>query len=275
MGHPACRRCPGQRLPAPVCRAAAQRRTAPRVAYSTTPLNAGTPAGAVKRCPTFIPFSPSAAVSASQLSASVPGAGAVKCCVADRCPRKCARLICRIFRKLAKPAFALSSCDVPVVGAREKALHNADDAFATAARFNSPLARDRWRPGEPTVGRRGEHPWRIPGRYLGAHLRPRAEAHLHRDRLAVAFLEFSWHEPRRNTWTGGDRLPHFFRRAGDFEFGVPSTGVRTASCFTLMTVAPWEWISAVAGTPRAPVDARGRRGWMHRGTSKRALRWPR
>src|SRR5712672_81056 len=43
--------------------------------YSATPLSAGTPAGAVQRCPTLKPFSPNAAVSVSQASASVPATG--------------------------------------------------------------------------------------------------------------------------------------------------------------------------------------------------------
>src|SRR5262245_26797398 len=45
------------------------------VQYSATPPNAGTPAGAVHRCPTFRPFTPTAAVSDSQASASVPATG--------------------------------------------------------------------------------------------------------------------------------------------------------------------------------------------------------
>ena len=44
---------------------------------STTPPSAGTPAGAVQRCPALTPFSPNAAVSVSQASASVPAAGAM------------------------------------------------------------------------------------------------------------------------------------------------------------------------------------------------------
>ena len=59
--------------------------------YSTTPLSAGTPAGAVQRCPTLKPFSPNAAVSVSQASASVPAAGAIHCIIAERWPRKCVR----------------------------------------------------------------------------------------------------------------------------------------------------------------------------------------
>src|SRR5438552_7221901 len=45
---------------------------------STTPLSAGTPAGAVQRWPALTPFSPNAAVSVSQASASVPAAGATR-----------------------------------------------------------------------------------------------------------------------------------------------------------------------------------------------------
>ena len=46
---------------------------------------------AQKRCPTLKPFTPNAAVSASQASASVPVAGAVTCMIAERCPLKCLR----------------------------------------------------------------------------------------------------------------------------------------------------------------------------------------
>jgi len=56
--------------------------------------------------------------------------------------------------------------------------------------------------------------------------------------------------------------------------GVPGTSTSTwterrpeASFFTLM-MAPWDRISAAEGAPRPPGDARGRRGRIHRGTSK-------
>ena len=54
-------------------------------------VSAGTPAGAVQRCPALTPFSPNAAVSVSQASASVPAAGAIHCIIAERWPRKCVR----------------------------------------------------------------------------------------------------------------------------------------------------------------------------------------
>src|SRR5262249_49590569 len=57
------------------------------VTYSATPLSAGTPAGAVRRCPTLKPFSPNAVVSASQASASGPAAGAIHFIIAERWPR--------------------------------------------------------------------------------------------------------------------------------------------------------------------------------------------
>ena len=57
----------------------------------TTPLSVGTPAGAVQRCPALTPFSPNAAVSVSQASASVPAAGAIHCIIAECWPRKCVR----------------------------------------------------------------------------------------------------------------------------------------------------------------------------------------
>ena len=59
--------------------------------YSATPLSAGTPAGAVQRCPTSTPFSPSAAVSVAQACAAVPATGAMTCMIAERWPRKCVR----------------------------------------------------------------------------------------------------------------------------------------------------------------------------------------
>src|SRR6266700_4913721 len=59
------------------------------VTYSATPLKAGTPAGAVERCPTLKPFSPNAAVSVSQASASVPATGAMNCMIARFAMRLC------------------------------------------------------------------------------------------------------------------------------------------------------------------------------------------
>lgn len=47
-------------------------------------LSAGTPAGAVQRSPTLKPFTPNAAVSVSQASASVPATGATNCLIAER-----------------------------------------------------------------------------------------------------------------------------------------------------------------------------------------------
>ena len=51
----------------------------------------GVSAGAVQRWPALTPFSPSAAVSASQASASDPAAGAIHCIIAERWPRKWVR----------------------------------------------------------------------------------------------------------------------------------------------------------------------------------------
>src|SRR5262249_41156820 len=53
--------------------------------------DAGTPAGAVHRCPTLTPFTPTAAVSDSQASASVPATGTTNCMIVERWPRKWVR----------------------------------------------------------------------------------------------------------------------------------------------------------------------------------------
>src|SRR5207244_12716455 len=41
--------------------------------------------------------------------------------------------------------------------------------------------------------------------------------------LPAALVDLSGHEPGRNTWTGGEGLPHFLRRAGGFEFDLDGT----------------------------------------------------
>src|SRR5271165_547892 len=124
-------------------------------------------------------------------------------------------------QETSQSAFGAFQLVVPIVRAGEKALDNADDADASPARFNAPLVRDRRRAGEP--GLRGEHPGRIPGRYLRANLHTRAETQLHRDGLPVTLLELSRHEPGRDTRPGCDGLPDFLRRAGDLEFDLDRT----------------------------------------------------
>src|SRR3989442_4409148 len=102
-------------------------------------------------------------------------------------------------------------------------MDNADDADPSSARFNAPLGRDRRRARGPAVCLLGEDPGRIPGRHHGVWLNARTEVELHCDGLPVAFLDLSWHELGRNTWTGGEGLPHFLRRVGDFEFDPNGT----------------------------------------------------
>src|ERR1700685_1318658 len=74
--------------------------------------------------------------------------------------------------------------------------------------------------------------------------------------------------------TNQDEIPGPVAMACQTSSGVPGTSTSTwterrpdASFFTLMT-APWDGISAAEGAPRLPGDARGRRGRIHRGTSK-------
>src|SRR6202041_2764549 len=77
-----------------------------------------------------------------------------------------------------------------------------------------------------------------------------------------------------STGTNQDEIPGPVAMACQTSSGVPGTSTSTwterrpdASFFTLMT-APWDGISAAEGAPRLPGDARGRRGRIHRGTSK-------
>src|SRR5260370_1249593 len=102
-------------------------------------------------------------------------------------------------------------------------MDNADVADPSSARFNAPLGRDRRRARGPAVCLLGENPGRIAGRHHGAYLNARTEVVLHCDGLPVALVDLRWHEPGRNTWTGGEGLPHFLRRAGDFEFDLNGT----------------------------------------------------
>src|SRR5207248_2855445 len=110
----------------------------------------------------------------------------------------------------------------PVVRAGEEAMHHADDADASRARFDAPLVRDGRRTA-PAFALRGKHPRRVPGRHDGTGLHARAEVQRHRNGLPVALLERSRHEPGRNTRPGGDGLPDFLRRAGDLDFDLDRT----------------------------------------------------
>src|SRR5438067_122300 len=124
----------------------------------------------------------------------------------------------------ARPAgFGAFQLIVPVVRAGEEAMHHADDAEASAARFDGPLVRDGRRARAPALALRGKPPRRIPGRHGGTGLHARAEVQRHRNGLAVALLELSRHEPGRNTRPGGDGLPDFLRRAGDLDFDLDRT----------------------------------------------------
>src|SRR6266567_2605796 len=91
-------------------------------------------------------------------------------------------------------------------------MDNTDDADPSCARFNAPLG-----------CLRRECPGPIEGRDLGAYFNARTEVVIHCDGLPVALLDVSWHEPGRNTWTGGEGLPHFLRGAGGFEFDLNGT----------------------------------------------------
>src|SRR5260221_6969839 len=102
-------------------------------------------------------------------------------------------------------------------------MDNADDADPSSARFNAPLGRDRRRARGPTGCLLGEYPGRIAGRHHGAYFNARTEGVLHCHGLPVALVDLGWHEPGRNTWTGGEGLPDFLRRAGDFEFDQNGT----------------------------------------------------
>src|SRR4029077_6405546 len=56
-----------------------------------------------------------------------------------------------------------------------------------------------------------------------------AERQFHGDGLPALLLDLGRHEPGRNTGPGGDGLPDFLRRAGDFELGLQGTA--TGSLF--------------------------------------------
>src|SRR6266571_625390 len=111
---------------------------------------------------------------------------------------------------------------VPVVGAGEEAIHHADEAHTTRARFDAPLGCDGRR-ATPALALRGKHPRRIPGRHGRTGLQARAEIKRHRDGLSVALFELCRHEPGRDTRPGGDGLPDFLRRAGDLDFDLDRT----------------------------------------------------
>src|SRR5438105_1415759 len=102
-------------------------------------------------------------------------------------------------------------------------MDNADDADTSCARFNAPLGRHRRRVRRPAACLLREYPGLIAGRHHGAYFNARTEVVLHRDGLPFALLDLGWHEPGRNTWTGGEGLPHFLRRAGGFEFDLNGT----------------------------------------------------
>src|SRR5437660_2840811 len=102
-------------------------------------------------------------------------------------------------------------------------MDDADDADPACARFNAPLGRHRRRARGPAVCLLGEDPGRIAGRHHGAYFHARTEVVVHCDGLPVALLDVGWHEPGRNTGTGGEGLPHFLRRAGDVEFDLHET----------------------------------------------------
>src|SRR5580658_10439524 len=74
--------------------------------------------------------------------------------------------------------------------------------------------------------------------------------------------------------TNQDEIPGPVAMARQTSSGVPGTSTSTwterrpeASFFTLM-MAPWDRISGAEGAPRPPGDGPGRRGRIHRGTSK-------
>src|SRR5437899_10396223 len=102
-------------------------------------------------------------------------------------------------------------------------MDNADDADPSSARFNAPLGRHRRRVRCPAVCLLREAPGRIPGRHHRVYFNARTEVVLHCDGLPAALVDLSGHEPGRNTWTGGEGLPHFLRRAGGFEFDLNGT----------------------------------------------------
>src|SRR5881394_1088819 len=102
-------------------------------------------------------------------------------------------------------------------------MDNADDADPSCARFNAPLGRDRRRARCHAVSLLGECPGPIGGRYHGAYVHTRTEVVRHGDGLPGALLDLGGYQPGRNTWTGGEGLPHLLRRAGDFELNLNGT----------------------------------------------------
>src|SRR5258706_1966394 len=167
------------------------------------------------------PFSPSAAVSVSHASASVPATGVTNCMSVERWPRTCEidHQGAQEPREYELGAFELV---VPFVRAREQAVDDADDTHATRARFNAPLGGEGRR-DTPAFALRGKRPRRIPRRQRRTRLHARAELQLHRNRLPALLLHLARYEPGRNPRPGGDGAPDFLRRAGDFEFDLDGT----------------------------------------------------
>src|SRR5206468_1512689 len=88
--------------------------------------------------------------------------------------------------------------------------------------------RHRRRARGDAVSRLREAARRIPSRHHRAYLHARTEVVIHRHGLPVALVDVGGHEPGRDAWTGGERLPHFLRRAGGFELDRNRTSVSTA-----------------------------------------------
>src|SRR5437773_5569396 len=162
--------------------------------YSSSPLSAGTPAGAVQRCPTLKAFQsqcrgqrfPGLRFGSRDTRHELHDRGALAAEVREIDPQGAEE---------AGPAgFSAFKLVVPVVRAGEEAIHHTDEAHTTRARFDAPLGCDGRRPA-PALALPGKHPRRIPGRYGGTGLHARAEVHRHRDRLPVLFLELRRHEP--------------------------------------------------------------------------------
>src|SRR5437879_11304760 len=102
-------------------------------------------------------------------------------------------------------------------------MEKAYDADPSSPRLNEPLRRARRCARCHAVSLLREEVGPIVGRHLGADVHARTEVVRHGDRLPVALLDLSGHEPGRNTRAGGEGLPHFLRRAGDFEFDLNGT----------------------------------------------------
>ena len=156
---------------------------------------------------------------------------------------------------------------VPVVGAGEEAMHHADEAHATRARFDAPLGCDGRRASpSPRPARQTSAADPRPSRQNGTPCPGRSSSV-----TATGFPSRS----SNSAGTNQDEMPGPVAMACQTSSGVPGTSTSTwmerrpeASFFTLM-MAPWDRVSAVGGAPRPPGDARGRRGRIHRGTSKR------